>query len=149
MAYKQKLATFDASEVVMSWGATKIDGLADGTFVEVVQENDSFTDVSGADGEVMRSKTNDRRFEITFTLMQSSDANGPLSEAHNVDIRTPNGDGIQPLRIYDKASGTVIFAEKAWLKRHADTGFAKEHTDRVWALRSNNVDVKMAGNPAV
>lgn len=149
MPYNTRLAAFDASEVVMTVGEIAITGLADGTFVEITQENNSFESVSGADGEVVRTKSNDRRHTITFTLLQSSQANALLGAQHNLDINSPNGDAILPMRVFDKASGTTAIAAKCWIEKPADVTYGKEQSDRVWVLKSNNVVLQHAGNPAV
>lgn len=149
MAFKSKLAVFDASNVVMTWGAITIDGLADGTFVEIEQLEDSFTDKSGADGEVVRSKTQDRRFNINFTLLQSSQANALLSVQHNIDINSANGDGVAALRVFDPSSGTVFNAPTAWIVKPSNIAYGKEDVDREWSMRAASGEMQHGFNPAV
>ena len=61
------------------FGAIDISGLTNGVFISVERDTDAFTKVVGADGEGMRSKSNDKSATITITLMQSSSSNDALS----------------------------------------------------------------------
>ena len=85
---------YDADQVKLTVAGFAIEsGFADGEFLRVEQEADDFTDVAGTDGEVTRSKTNDRRATITVLLMQTSSGNQALSALSNVDREAPNGAG--------------------------------------------------------
>ena len=97
------LKIYDPDEVTIVMGPVLItSGLADGEFVRVEQESDAFSDVVGTDGEVARSKTNDRRATITFMLLQTSDFNDQLSALTALDQSTSGGAGVVPLFIGDR-----------------------------------------------
>ena len=100
---------YDADQVKLTIGGFAIEsGFADGEFLRVEQESEDFTDIAGTDGEVTRSKTNDRRATITVLLMQTSSGNQQLSALSNIDREGPNGVGITPLLIKDNNGDTLF-----------------------------------------
>ena len=80
---------YDSNRILLTLGGFPIDsGYADGEFLRIEAEADDFSDVVGTDGEVARSKTNDRRATATILLMQTSKANQLLSALSNLDRGT-------------------------------------------------------------
>ncbi len=127
---------YDADQVKLTIAGFSIEsGFADGEFLRVEQEADDFTDVAGTDGEVTRSKTNDRRATITVLLMQTSSGNQALSALSNVDREAPNGAGITPILIADKNGDTLYAASSCWIQKPPDAAFDREATSREWTLR--------------
>lgn len=140
------LRTYDAGQVSMVFAGIIISGLADGTFVKIAQNTDSFALKIGADGEGARSKTNDRSGKVTFTVMQSSESNDLLSALHNVDIDSPSGDGIGPLLVKDNSGRTLAVAEKAWIVKQPDSEFARDISMREWVIETNALESFFGGN---
>lgn len=140
------LKTYAADEVSMIAGPIMVTGLAENTFVKAVFNEDSFKLLTGADGEGVRSKSSNRSGRVTFTTLQSSQANDALSALHNLDVATPGGAGIVPLLIKDNSGRTLISAEKAWLVKHADVEFAREAGNREWTFETNELFVFGGGN---
>ncbi len=139
--------TYDASQVAMVFGPIEIsDGLADGTFVSIEQNEDSFLLMVGADGEACRAKSNNKSGRVTFTLLQSSLANDLLSATHNLDVASPNGDGIAPLLVKDNSGRTIVAAEKAWVVRQPTVEFAREVSTREWIIESDALQSVFGGN---
>ena len=139
--------TYDASQVAMVFGPIEIsDGLADGTFVSIEQNEDSFLLLVGADGEACRAKSNNKSGRVTFTLLQSSLANDLLSATHNLDVASPNGDGIAPLLVKDNSGRTIVAAEKAWVVRQPTVEFAREVSTREWIIESDALQSVFGGN---
>ncbi len=128
---------YDANQVTVTFAALLIDsGYADGDFVKIEQDSDDFTDVVGTDGEVTRSKTNDRRITVTLSLMQTSSGNSALTAINQLDRSKPNGAGIAPLMIRDKSGTALYVASKAWISKPPDVSFGKEAGPREWKLRA-------------
>lgn len=126
---------YDPDQVTVSFAGYNITGFADGEFVRVEQESDNFSDVVGSDGHVTRSKTNDRRANVMFILMQSSMSNDVLSALANDDLANSGGYGVKALVVKDLQGDTVFRAEKAWISRPPDATFDKEATSREWTIR--------------
>lgn len=140
------LRTYDPSQVSIVFAGVPVDGFADGTFLSVEQNEDSFTLQVGTDGESVRSKSNNRSGRATFTLMQSSATNDLLSALHTLDISTPNGDGIGPLLIKDLSGRSIYTAEKSWIVKPPAAGFAREAESREWVVETDNLIQIHGGN---
>lgn len=128
---------YDANEVTLVFAGIPIDsGYADGEFIRIAQESDDFTDVVGTDGEVTRSKTNDRRTTISVILMQSSVGNAALSALNNLDRAANNGAGVGPILIADRQGTSVFAAAECWISKPPDVSYDREATAREWTLRA-------------
>lgn len=126
---------YDAASVFVSVAGIPISGWADGEFLNVVLDTDTFEDVVGSDGEVTRSKSNDGRATATLRLMQSSPSNALLMAAHIADKATPGGVGVGPFLVNDRLSMEGGVAEKCWIKKVPDMSFDRVVKEREWILR--------------
>lgn len=141
------LKVYDADQVSISIaGIPILSGFADGEFLKIEQEADDFTDKVGTDGEVTRSKTNDRRATVTILLMQSSAGNAALSALSNVDRLAPNGAGVGSLLVRDRLGTAVYSAAQAWISKPPDVSFDREATSREWTLRVADLTRNDGGN---
>ena len=138
---------YNSSQVLISIGGFPIDsGYADGEFLRIERETDSFTDVVGTDGEVTRSETRDRRATATILLMQTSRANQVLSALNNLDEITPGGVGIVPFQVLDRNTEAQLYiASSAWVMKPPDSSFDREATAREWAIRLGNLVQNLQG----
>lgn len=138
---------YDANEVTVNFAGLDIDsGFADGEFCRVEQESDDFVDKAGTDGEVTRSKTNDRRTTVTILLMQSSDGNAKLSTLNNIDRLAGNGAGVAPILIRDRQGTSLFAAAEAWISKPPNISYDREPTSREWTLRVANPERFDGGN---
>ena len=138
---------YDPNEVsIVVCGIPIEGGFADGTFVELEQDSDDFVDVAGTDGDVTRSKTNDRRATITLTLMSSSPANALLSALNNIDRRAGNGAGVGPCLIKDNQGTSLHAGEKSWIAKPPTVTYDKTATPRVWKIRVASLERLDGGN---
>ncbi len=140
------LYTYDPSQVAIIFAGIPVSGFADGTFVNVEQNEDSFTLQVGTDGEGCRSKTNNKSGRVTFTLGQWSSSNALLSALHNLDVNTPNGDGIGPLLVKDNSGTSLYAAEKAWIVRAPAASFGREAESREWIVETLDLIQNHGGN---
>jgi len=140
---------YDPDQVSISLGTILIDpgAFADGEFLRIEKASDDFLSVVGSGGEVTRSRSNDRRADITFVLMQSASVNAELSILSNLDRASPQGAGVVPLLIRDRSSNTTLFiAEKAWIKKTPDVSFDREATSREWVIEVADLKEFHGGN---
>lgn len=141
--------TYNPKELTITLGgipgfaAHTVGGYADGTFVKVTLDQDQFTKVVGADGEVSRTKSNNYSGTIEVTLLQTSDSNDALSAISLLDRASNNG--IIPVTVADLRGRTLVFSGATWVKKIADVEGAKEQTNRVWVLDCENVDIFVGG----
>lgn len=141
------LKIYDANEVTVIVANVPIEsGFADGEFVTIEQASADFETVVGTDGEVTRSKTNDRRATITVKLMQSSDSNAVLSALNNLDREEGNGAGVGPLLIRDKQGTSLYTAAKSWIKQPPNVSFDKTATSREWVFECADLKRLDGGN---
>jgi hypothetical protein len=135
--------TYDPKKVVVSVGGVPISGYADGTFVNISRQNDAFTSVAGADGEVSRAKSNDKRGEMTLTLLQTSLSNDVLSGIAQLDEKSNLG--VVPVIVKDISGLSTYFAGSAWIKKMPDSGFGKEIENREWVFELAEMEVFVGG----
>lgn len=136
--------TYDSKQVIVIVGGNYMQGLADGTFLNIVPNADDFTKVVGADGNVARSKSNDASFRVTLTLMQTSASNDVLSALRRSD-KIANA-GIVPIQVKDLGGRTLFSAPECWVARPPDSEFGKELSQRQWMLDTGPAEYFVGGN---
>lgn len=137
---------YDADQVTVALGAILCDGFQDGSFVEIAQDEATFTKKVGADGKVSRSKTLNRAGKVTITLMSTSLSNDFLSALHILDRDAPNGAGIVPLYIRDRSGRALYTAAQAWVAKAPDVSFDREATPRAWEIEFSKLERSDGGN---
>jgi hypothetical protein len=140
------MKSYNPKDVSIIVGVKAISGFADGTYVLAEMDEDAFSKVSGADGEVARAKSNNYTGKITITLMQSSDSNDYLSGLAIADRVT--GTGVVPVTIRDANGTTIVFAESAWVMKIPPVEFGKEIGNREWILDCSQVEQFVGGHVA-
>ena len=137
---------YDADQISLSFMGIPIDsGYADGEFLTIEQAEDDFVAKVGTDGEVTRSKTNNRLATIKVKLMLTSSGNSALSALNNLDRATPGGAGVGPMLVRDRQGTSLYTASKCWISRPPDVSFDREPTAREWTLQAANL-VRFDGN---
>ena len=139
--------TYDPKQVLVIIGGIPMSGFADGTFVSVERTSDTFTKVSGADGIISRSKTNDRSGSLKFTSAQTSPSNDILTGIALAD-ELANA-GVVPVLIKDNSGRSVYVSAFGWVKKPPVSEFGKEITNREWTLDLADLDVFVGGNADV
>ncbi len=130
------LKVYDADQVTINFAGADIDsGFADGEFVRI-EEEEQFATVTGSDGEVTRSRTNQNVATITILLNQSSGGNAALSLLHGQDRLLGGGAGVGPLLIRDRQGLSIFTSESAWIVKFPDESYDREATTREWMLHA-------------
>ena len=137
------LFTYDPKDIILIVGGIAISGFADGEMVSAERTNDSFAMVSGTDGDVSRSKSNDKTGTITVTHQQTSPSNDVLSGFAQLDEES--NDGVVPVLIKDLNGTSLYFSEHAWVKKPAAAGHAKEISPREWLLDCAKLEAFVGG----
>ncbi len=138
------MKTYDPDLISVVVGGYTLSGFADGTFVTVERDEDTWILSIGADGEGARAKSNNRSGTITITLMQSSDSNKILSDLATADELSNSG--VFALLIKDSSGASLYSAETAWIQKPAASEFARELGTREWTIRTDNLIVYVGGN---
>lgn len=126
--------SYDPKKVIITLGGVPISGYADGTFVQVDPNSETWTKKVGADGEVARALSNDNTSTIQITLMQTSLSNTYLRTVMSADRLT--GLGMLPLSFTDLNDMEVHFWPQAWVSTTPSTGRAKDTTDVQWTIHT-------------
>jgi hypothetical protein len=136
--------TFDPDKLAISIGGNLITGFAEGSFVKVSRDTDSFNLTVGSDGEATRVKTNNKAGTVVITLQQSSASNDILSALAASD-ELSNG-GAVPLLVKDNSGRSLYSAETAWVQKYADAEYSNDVTDREWTIRTDALAFFVGGN---
>lgn len=135
---------YDPKKVSINLGGHIAQGFADGTFVSVSRNNQSFTLVSGASGETARSKSNDKSGTIELTLMMTSATNDYLSGKLLAD-EGPLNAGKFAFGIIDANGSTIVGATEAWVQQPPTVEYGKELGERVWTLEAGDLFITAGG----
>lgn len=137
-------ASYDASQVIVTFGGSIISGYADGTFVTVEFDEQQYNKVTGADGLTQRSKTGNYAGSVTITLMNGSASNDVLSVAWNTDRVSNSGKGA--LLVKDLSGRTLWQAKNAWVRQMPSQGFGKDAENREWVMDCDELSGQAGGN---
>ena len=137
------LRTYDPKLVLCSLGAIGITGFADGTFVEVSRDEDAFTKLVGAGGDVVRARNRNKSGSATFTLLASAPENDLLSALALEDELA--GTGTRAFLVKEANGTTILAGQGAWVKKVATAGFGKEAGTREWIVDIAELDMTVGG----
>lgn len=141
--------TYSPGAIVITVGGVAMGGFADGTFVSISRDEQSFTKVTGADGTVSRSKSNNRSGAVTLTLQQTSPSNEVLSSLLAQD-ELDGTSGVVPVLIKDTSGETRFFSGTGWVRGLPDNiEFAKEISNREWVIEMADMEFNLTGNIGV
>lgn len=136
--------TYDPKEVIITIDGVPMSGFTDGTFLEVIRNEQTWNTVVGADGYVTRGKTNNFSGQITLTLKESSPSNDILSGFMVFDELTNRG--VYPILIKDLSGNSVYFSGKGWIQAWPTSTFDKAITDRSWVIQVDQLDLFVGSN---
>ena len=140
------MATFknyDPDRVVLALFGIPITGYADGTFINVERDTETFTKSIGAQGDVVRVRSRDKSGTITVTLMSSSPANDLLSARMILDEET--GLGYGPALVKELNGTTLVKAGNAWIEKPPSVEYGKEDGTREWKIVCANLEMFVGG----
>lgn len=139
-------ASYNPDEVSIIVKGHTVSGYADGTFVGIAREADSTSDIAGADGQVLRSRSNDKRGNIVLTLLQSSLSNKFLTSLLS-GYENKTAGFVKPFAVTVKnTSGQDLYSSNdAWILKPADAAWAKAGENREWTLRCGNLKMESNG----
>lgn len=138
---------YDPSQVIVMIGGNLMQGFADGDFISIEREEQSFTKVVGADGFVSRAKTSNRSGTMTLTLKQTSPSNEILSDFLAQD--EANANGIFQVLIKEGTGGSRLFTATGWVQGMPTISYGKEINDREWLIDLAEIEFDIKGNDFV
>ena len=138
------LRTYDPKQVAVIIAGQIISGFADGTFVNVERDEDTWSLQVGADVEATRAKSNNKSGTLTVTLQQGSPSNAVLAALATADELTNTG--IFSFLIKDNSGNSLHLAETAYIQKPAGSEYGREAGTREWVIRTDNLTTTPAGN---
>lgn len=129
-----EVRTYSPDRIKIIVGAAVLTGHADGTFVTIEPMTDGVASEAGADGEVARAMSLDRRHTITYTAQQTSRANDILSALYHAD-QLSGGDGAVPITVTD-LRGTTVFVGTGWVRKLATATYSKGLESKEWPIEA-------------
>ncbi|MBB2918333.1 phage structural protein [Cupriavidus alkaliphilus] len=137
--------TYDPARVNVTVAAATLSGFAEDSFISIEEIGDGVTSTSGADGEVARAMSSDRRCKVTIKLQQTSAGNDVLSSLLQAD-RLSGGGGIFPIAVTDLRGRTLFTSSEAWVVKLPPSEFGKEVGEREWEIQTGKSIYFVGGN---
>ncbi len=140
------MKNYDPKRFVLIFKGIKLQGFADATFIQVARATDTFSDVVGAQGDVVRVKSHDQRGTVTATLQYASPINDLLSALAVVGEEGTTVDGdVGDLLLKDLNGTTVAACQEAWIQKQPDIDVSVESPNRVWVFRCAKLKLVVGG----
>lgn len=126
-----RVTTYDPKSVALIIAGVPMGGFAE-DMITIEFSEDSWEHLTGADGEEIRIKKNDRRAELTVRFIQSSESNTFLAALQQTDEAT--GAGTFPVLFKDNNGATLVSSESAWIKKTPSITRGRGPQDVEWVL---------------
>lgn len=140
------LKVSDPKLVKITLTGIPIQGFADGDFCKIVPASEAYTTIVGADGETVRVASNDKRFDVEISLLQTSNSNDLLSALHALDQNAPNGAGVGAFTLADLNGTSLFTGPETWITMYPDQTWGKSASSRVWKLQCAEGVLNVGGN---
>ena len=138
------LGSYDPTRQNVVFGDVPIDGFADGTFIKVSRNQDTWTYQPGNSGKGARSRNPDKSGRFEFTLHAGSPSNAYLSSIARTDELLATGIG--SCQVKDRTTlSAKCFAQQAWVIKPPDWERQKTIGEITWIIETDEVDVTHDG----
>jgi len=139
--------TYNVAQVSLVFGGIPLDsGFGKDTVFVIEPEGELWGDVKGADGEVCRYATNEKRFTLTVKLLQSSEKNAVLSALVLAGQLAGNGSDVGSVLLKDQNGTSTLAAGTCWIAGLPTQEFGVETGEREWKIRGVWDLVVVGGN---
>jgi hypothetical protein len=135
---------YDPGRIVVSFNGVVLQGFASGTFVKAERDNDTFSKVYGAHGDVGRVRSRKRGGKITITLMGISPSNDVLSGFVELGESAGLGD-TGAIQIEDLQGTTLCHGTNGWVTRPANYEAGDDLSNREWVIDCDDLDMFIGG----
>ena len=122
--------TYDISKVSLIVGSHIVVGFAEGTFVSLTRNTDTYGRKVGAAGEVTRVKSADRTARLTVTLDQTSPSNDYFSGLFLADEQSNAGK--VPVLLTEIGGTSIAKSSEGWIVKPANLEYGNSSLNRVW-----------------
>jgi len=119
------LIQFDPKKYNVVVGTSAVSGFADGTFIVIEANSDTWVKTTGSDGLTIRVRQNDDTANITLSLLYSSPSVKILENYRTLDLNTSGG-YFNFLAVDSLNPGNSHISAKAWIRRPPTMTGSKE-----------------------
>lgn len=150
MADEPRVTTYSADEITLSLAGIAIDsGFATGEFLSIEMMEEDFKAKVGANGEVARSKTNNRMATVKVKLLQGSQGHSRLSALRASALDATNGLDVGAFLCKDRGGLAKAQGDKAWISKPPTMGFGVEAGEWEWTITVARCTLDPSGSPSV
>lgn len=136
---------FNPSLYVVTFGGILVRGFAADTHIQVARNEDSFTESVGAQGDVVRTRSNNKSGIVTVTLQAESPTNDQFSARLLADELSPAGIPAGALLVKYLNGATFISSDKAYLRKFSDVEVGTEAGNREWIVSCAELNMFVGG----
>lgn len=137
--------TYSPDDVqVLIGGVLPVEGLAEGTFVEITKDIMPHTSTRATDGTVGRLRKTNSTYTVNISIMASSPTNDLLTKIYLLDAQW--GIGKFPFMVKDSLGTGYFFSATTWIEVIPTLSYGTDMTTRTWGLRSNQGVINIGGN---
>jgi hypothetical protein len=137
--------TYDPKEVAVIVNGQLLTGFSE-EIVRAERDNPQVDSLSGAQGDVARVITNDKRGTITVSLLPTSPSNLILSNLANSD-GVDGANTVFSFMIRDNRGDDLIQAEDAWVSQPPTVTYNKRIEAREWTFAAAKLEMFIGGIP--
>lgn len=121
-----------------------ITGFAEGTFVDVEREVDTFTKKVGSLGDVARTRSLNKSGKITITLMDTH----PINDILATVISSDEQDGLSygPFTLKDRSGNSIVRATEAWCMKVPKLTKAQATGNVVYVFEAASIFIAHGGS---
>lgn len=139
----QTLFNYSPDLVDVIYKGIQITGFAEGTFIDVERETDSFTKKVGSLGDVARTRSLNKSGKITITLMDTHPTNDLLALVIIADEQDGSGTGAFTLK--DRSGRSEVRASDVWCMKIPKMTKAQATGNVVYVFEAASIFIKHGG----
>lgn len=135
--------TYDPSSVILAFGGYPLSGW---NSIRVQKNTPGYNPYRGIRGKNSRYRNTDTSATISFSCLQTGEANDIMSEIHRVDLQT--GLGRIALTLKDNSGSSLIHSNEAFILDFPEVVFSDGFEYRVWEIYclTTEADWNVGGN---
>src|ERR1043165_8616066 len=124
--------TWDARDLIITWGAIALEGAGDGDVVTIAYNVDNVTLTAGAQGFMVANVSANNSGRITWSASEATPTNDRLSAIAALQRRKGAGLIKFPIMVKHTNGTTLAIGAEAWIVKSPDAPFGAEHQNREW-----------------
>ncbi len=124
--------SYDARDIIITWGEVELEGATDGTFVVIEYDEDAVKKHTGAQGDVTVTISANDGGSVTWTGNQGTPTHDRLSAIAALQRKKGVGLIKKPILVKHTNGNTLVVGPEAWIKKVPKTEFGAEHNPREW-----------------